>query len=224
MRPKLFFDIDGTYEQKSLLISYFEALVKEGIFPQEIEDRRIEFKAMWASEEIHYDDYIGEVVRLFLFYIKFVYEVDALRVAKQVIEDPTLRYYKYVAALVGFAEYTHERIAISKSPGFLTRLWAEKAGFDLAMGTEYLVGEDGIFTGETVGYEKADVVKEHLSSLSPEAIAETIAVGDSADDIMMLLAVAKPLAFNPDEKLLEAAVANGWPVWVERKSILHIIN
>ena len=222
MIPRLFFDIDGTYQQESLVVSLFKALVREGFFPREVDEGRVEYESMWANHQIDYGVYINEVVRLFTQNIQFLYEKDVLTVSKQVVNDSTLRVYKHVAELVKQAKHTHWRIALSKSPDFLVRLWAKKIGIDLALGTKCPINEKGMFTGGAMGYDKGDLVQQLMPGCLG-SVEKTMAIGDSGDDILMLSKVSIPIAFNPDQELLEVAKRRGWPVWVERKSGLYAI-
>jgi len=49
----------------------------------------------------------------------------------------------------------------------------------------------------------------------------SIAVGDSEGDISMLEKVARPIAFNPSQKLFDEALAQSWPIVIERKNVMY---
>jgi phosphoserine phosphatase len=61
---------------------------------------------------------------------------------------------------------------------------------------------------------KPERLRDWLASqgLTPSLLAEATAYSDSINDLPLLQAVARPVAVDPDARLLAHAQAHGWPV------------
>ena len=73
--------------------------------------------------------------------------------------------------------------------------------------------------------DKAQVLRDFLmySKLDVD-LKNSIAVGDSASDIPMLLLVGKPIAFNPHRTFAEYAMKKKFAIVVERKDAIFDIK
>jgi len=88
------------------------------------------------------------------------------------------------------------------------------------LGADYIAPKleevDGIFTGRLVpgpltGEAKAEAVRRHAEAHGVD-LARSFAMGDAFGDKPMLECVGRPVAINPDRRLLKVAVARGWQV------------
>lgn len=123
-----FFDVDGTIFRNSLLIEHFKMLIKfefidEGSF---FGDIRQKFK-MWEERKGTYDDYLEELVDIYIECIKNVEQKDIDYVAQRVIENRAQKMYAYSRNKIkDHLEKGHLIIIISGSPSFLVDKMAKK--------------------------------------------------------------------------------------------------
>ena len=101
---------------------------------------------------------------------------------------------------------------------FLVELTAPALGFLNLLATEPEEA-GGVFTGRTVGVlnmreGKPERLRHWLAGrgLPAALLAEAAAYSDSINDLPLLQAVARPVAVDPDARLLAQAQAVGWPV------------
>jgi phosphoserine phosphatase len=134
-------------------------------------------------------------------------------------------------------------IAISGSPSYMVDKFAFHMGFDVSFGattgvkgglfTNYYVQKD-FKTGHDVllglkerrkllNFSRKDILlKKYLTSRGISVDwKNSIAAGDSGNDIPMLKLVGSPIAFNPDDVLVKASKKRGWRVVVERKNVVY---
>lgn len=222
------FDIDGTIFRSSLLIEVTEALIREGLFPEEVGDVYAASYENWLNRKDSYDKYIKDVVIAFEANIKNIAVKDFERVVAQVIEFHQSRVYRYTRDLIKeLKKKKYFLLAISHSPRELVFQFCKKWGFDKVYGRMYEVGSNGKFTGATLHKEEIDnkaailrrfIEKEQLS------LEGSYGVGDSESDIAFLTFVENPICFNPNSKLYLHAKKAGWEVVVERKDVVYEIN
>ncbi len=107
-RKLAIFDIDGTIFRSSLVIEMFEELVRVGLFPKvakkEVENTFI----AWINRKGSYNDYIWNVVELYIKYIKGCSEKDVDLVTEIVIKNEKDKVYRFsrdltIPSLSGFS-------------------------------------------------------------------------------------------------------------------------
>jgi HAD superfamily hydrolase (TIGR01490 family) len=101
---------------------------------------------------------------------------------------------------------------------FLTELTAAHLGFEHLIATEPEEA-DGRFTGRAIGSlnmreGKPLRLRDWLAGQGRPAalLADASFYSDSINDLPLLQAVGRPVAVDPDERLLAHAQAQGWPV------------
>ena len=106
-------------------------------------------------------------------------------------------------------------LIITATNGFITRPIAEYLGVDdiLATDPEF---KEGRYTGEIVGtpcfqHGKVDRLNAWLEQTG-HSLEGASFYSDSINDLPLLEAVEKPVATNPDERLLAIATERDWPV------------
>ncbi len=229
MKPVAFFDIDGTLFRSSLLIELVEALVAEGVFPDEARDVYIDAKRLWLDREGTYDDYIKAVVDTFLSNIKGVHYGDLADIGKRVVSRHHKRVYRYTRDLVQKLKADgYIVIAISQSPKTILDAFCKDYGFDKVYGRIYEIGPQDRFTGtvteEYLIENKANIVKRVLERHPDLTLKDSIAVGDTDGDIPLLSMVDTPICFNPNAVLFDHAKKKGWAVVVERKDVIYDLS
>lgn len=222
-RPFAVFDIDGTLFRSSLIIKFVGSAIDVGVFPPEAAKMYAKSYRDWKERSSidAYERYIDDVVKTFLTHIIGKTEKDIARAVKRAMSWHR-QTYVYTRELIKQLRPTHAIIAISGSNTEILSHFAPSHGFDIFHGTE-LIKKNGRFTGEEahIGHHNKDktlknIVKEHGLSFK-----NSIAVGDTDNDIAMLKLAEAPIAFNPSRKLFEHAKDQGWKVVVERKNMIY---
>lgn len=226
MKPVAFFDVDGTIFRSSLLIELVEALVREGVFPKETQEVYLESYRAWRNREGSYDDYIYDVIQVFIKQIKGIHYGTFADIARGVVAVQSKHVYRYTRDLTKeLKQQGYTLIAISQSPKTVLDEFCQQYGFDKVYGRVYEIGPQDRFTGvvtdEHLINNKANIVKRVFDKY-PELSRETsIAVGDSDGDIPLLESVARAICFNPNQTLYTHAKRSGWEVVVERKDVIY---
>ncbi|MFY9457793.1 MAG: HAD-IB family hydrolase [Candidatus Spechtbacterales bacterium] len=218
------FDIDGTIFRSSLLIELVERMIEEGLFPQKMRVIYGEEYQRWLDRRGSYDDYIKKVVGAYISNIKGVRLSDAMDIAERLMIFHKNRVYRYTRDLVSKLKKTHFLLAISHSPYHIVEPFCREWGFQKVYAMIYEIDENEIFTGRVMHEDfmkqkdkvlKRAVEKENLT------LKGSVGVGDSESDIPMLKMVSRPIAFNPNRNLYQAAKRNRWEIVVERKDMIY---
>ena len=223
-----FFDIDGTIFRSSLLIELVNELIVLGIFPAKATEEISPQKIAWRNRSGSYEAYINKVVEVHRKYIEGCLWVDVHKAVENIIHSQKNRIYRFTRDLIKSLKHEDYYLcAISASPIYLVREFAKHWGFDYATGAIYGM-ENGIFSGEITNtnfLDKEAVAKEFLKLSGINAdLKNSIAVGDTDNDIPMLKMVGTPIAFNPNKTFAEYAKKNKWRVVVERKDAIYEIE
>lgn len=224
------FDIDGTIFRSSLLIELMEALIQDGVFPQEARQSYSDAYNKWIAREgtpkngFSYYKYISKVVEAYRYYIKGVRRADVYKVAEKVLAFHKVRLYRYTRDLLKKLRRTHYLLAISHSPYEIVAPFARSLRFDKTYAMVYEVDGKVRFTGKvlyesTIG-SKAAIVRRALKKENL-TLKNSIGVGDTESDISFLKLVERPIAFNPSMKLYKYAKKRGWEITVERKDVIY---
>ncbi|MFZ2555773.1 MAG: HAD-IB family phosphatase [Minisyncoccia bacterium] len=219
------FDVDGTIFRSSLLVEVVERLIFVGAFTEEVQDEFEKQHEKWLNREGDYEEYIQAVVRSFLKHLKGMKYTVLADAAEIVVEDHWKRVYTYTRDLLDeLKRKDYFLLAVSHSPKTVLDMFCPRLGFDKVYGTFYETGAEGAFTGKIVDehiiFNKAAVLKRAVEK-HDLTLAHSIGVGDTESDIPFLDLVAKPICFNPNNKLFRHAKREGWKVVVERKDVIY---
>jgi len=227
-RPVAVFDIDGTVFRSSLTLELVERLIDNGVFPKDTRSAYEDERIKWLDRKGDYQAYVQKVVDMFCRQIKGVSFESVANAAGEVIEEKKDRVYRYTRDLIKELKKDGYFLrAISHSPKFIADGFGFEAGFDKVYGYFFATGASGNFTGEVEDEElirnKAAILQRAVrkEGLSLEG---SIGVGDTESDITLLEAVESPIAFNPNQKLLDHAKKRGWKIVVERKDVIYEIG
>lgn len=218
------FDIDGTIFRSNLLIELVEKFIEEGLFPYQARSLFTEEYQRWLDRRGSYEDYINKVIQAYRAHIHGIQLSDALAVSDRLMIFHKNRVYKFTRDLVGKLEKTHFLLAISHSPYHVVEPFCREWGFNKVYAMIYEVNDAGVFTGN-VEYE--DLIKDKGKILTRAVVKEnltltgSVGIGDTESDITMLKMVSRPIAFNPNRKLYQAAKKNRWEIVVERKDVIY---
>ena len=226
-----FFDIDGTIHRNSLLIEHFKMLVKyEYIDIMSWEGKVKEKFSKWETRTGNYDDYLEELVEAYVEALKNFKKKDMDFIAKRVIELKGNRVYKYTRDRLEYhIGKGHKVIIISGSPDFLVGKMAEKYGVKDYRGSEYIVNQNGIFTGEVKPMWDAKNKKKAIAEFCDKYdidLSKSYAYGDTTGDLTMFKKAGNAIAINPAGRLLEKIkkdkeLKEKVTIIVERKDVIY---
>jgi len=218
------FDIDGTIFRSSLLIELTDHLVSQGIFPKEAYSEIAKKEQRWLDRQGSYGDYIRQVVVSYAGYLRGVSKEKVQRMSAQVIHEQYNRVYVYTRELISELRKTHRLVAISGSPEEIVKEFQKAWRFHDAFGTEYET-KKGLFTGKELSVPSKDkqTFVRRLVEERGFSLLHSVGVGDTEADIGFLRIVSRPIAFNPNRKLLQFAHAKGWEIRVERKDVIYTL-
>lgn len=224
-RPFAAFDIDGTVIRWQLYHATADVLAKEGhldpIEYQKVEDARRAWKIRTGKDS--FQNYERTLVKLIDSAIAGVKVTAAKQAYLSVLDEYKDQAYTYTRDLIhDLKAQNYLLFALSGSQNEIVELFAKHYGFDDFGGTTYEILE-GRFTGKNSPL-RSSRKPEFLKALAEKHGADfqgSIAIGDSESDIPMLSIVEKPIAFNPNNALLEYAKRQGWDIIVERKNVIY---
>jgi HAD superfamily hydrolase (TIGR01490 family) len=225
MQPVAFFDIDGTVFRSSLLIALVNELVQAGIFPNTAKEAYAEAYDRWQNREGTYESYIDAVIASYLMHIKGVHYGTVADIGRAVVGEQSKHVYRYTRDLITELQADdYYIVAISQSPKSILDVFCSSYGFNKVYGRMYELGPTDRFTGivadEQIIANKANIVSR-VASTECITLDGSVAVGDTEGDISMLEMVDRPICFNPNRALFEAAKDHDWPIVVERKDVIY---
>lgn len=219
------FDVDGTIFRSSLLIELVSALIESGAFPGSARRLFEHEQKLWLDREGDYQAYIDAVVLAFRKHLKGVHYGTLADCAKEVVDGHWKHTYRYTRDLLKeLKAKDYFLLAVSHSPKTVLDKFCPRLGFDKTYGVIYEIGPQDLFTGEVVEEHlianKANIVKR-AAEKENLTLAHSIGVGDTESDLPFLEMVAKPICFNPNQKLYRHAKRLKWKVVVERKDVVY---
>ncbi len=110
----------------------------------------------------------------------------------------------------------HVQVLLTGALDFVARPVARHLGIETVVGSCLEFGKNGLATGVLrppimAGPEKAAWIREYAREHGID-LAKSVAYADDAADLPMLSMVGRPVAVNPDRRLLATARSHGWPV------------
>ncbi|PJI08096.1 MULTISPECIES: HAD-IB family hydrolase [Clostridium] len=229
-----FFDIDGTLYREGLISEIFKKLIKYEIIDAEkwYKEVRPEF-TKWDNRQGDYDNYLLKMADIYVDALKGLHKSQVEFIARQVVSQKGERVYTYTRDRIKWhKEQGHKIITISGSPLELVRKMAEKYGFDDYKGAEYLMNNDGIYTGEVVpmwdSESKESAVIEMKNKYDID-LDESYAYGDTSGDLGMLKMVGNPVCINPTRELVKEVlnydeIKSRMKIVIERKDMIYKLS
>ncbi|WP_156298956.1 HAD family hydrolase [Streptobacillus canis] len=229
-----FFDVDGTIFRNSLLIEHFKMLIKFEFIDEAsfVGDIKYKFK-MWEERKGSYDDYLEELVDIYVDCIKNIDEKDINYVAQRVIENRAEKIYTYSRNKIKeHLDNGHLVIIISGSPSFLVDKMATKLNATDFIATEYLLDENNRYSGKNIpmwdSKSKIKAINDFAEKYDID-LSKSYAYGDTTGDYGMFEMVGNPIAINPAKRLFEKILNNKdirekIKIIVERKDMVYIFN
>jgi len=226
-----FFDIDGTLHRNSLMIEHFKKLVKYEVIDPRLWHSNVKYTYKeWRKRVRHYEDYMLELIDIYIEALKGRKKSDLEFIGNQVIRLNGDIVYKFTRDRIKWhQDNLHKVFFISGSPTFLVSKMAEKFGIDAYRGAEYLLDQQGRFTGEVVPMWDSESKNKAIHQLEQDYnidLTESYAYGDTNGDLSMLRRVGRPIAINPTHELLDSIKADAEllkksRIVIERKDVIY---
>lgn len=220
------FDIDGTLFRWQLYYEVVLQLVEQDFFASDEAKRILDSFHGWQSRTSSFSQFETTAIAALDQALPRLHPEQFESVVANVLAKSSHKVYSYTRALATQLKQDGYRLlAISGSMQEIAEPFSKLYGFDDCIGWLY-ERKDGKFTGastrRTVGKKHLyiqDYIQEHGLSLE-----ESVMVGDSAGDISMLELASRPIAFNPNEQLLDTALEKNWEIVIERKNIAYSLE
>jgi HAD superfamily hydrolase (TIGR01490 family) len=231
MNVGAFFDIDGTLHRNSLLIEHFKKLVRYEVIDPRSWHYSVKYTYdQWRKRERDYEDYMLELVEIYINALKGHRKEDLEFISSQVIKLNGEIVYKYTRnRILWHKEQGHKVFFISGSPVFLVSKMAAMYAADDYRGAKYLTDEQGLFNGEVIpmwdSVSKNKAMDQIVEDFNID-LQTSYAYGDTRGDSSMLKKVAFPVAINPTRELVEILksdreLAGKTSIVVERKDVIY---
>jgi HAD superfamily phosphoserine phosphatase-like hydrolase len=184
-----------------------------------MKDARMAWKPRNESSFRAYEQQVIKEYELALKHVSFAELDEAIELVFGEYKDQV---YVYTRELIKtLKKKGYMLLAISGSQAEIIKRIAEHYGFDDFEATVYQRGPKGFTGKKTVASQHKDKILMELVRKHSLSYESSIAVGDSASDIVMLEMVEEPIAFNPEQHLFEHAKRKGWKVVLERKNMFY---
>ncbi len=221
------FDIDGTLIRWQLYHAIVDELAKAGHIPKpvykDVKQKRMAWKT--RQHQNSFKEYEKTVVEAYENALPTIKPAVFDALAEQTAQTYTSQVYTYTRDLIAQLKSDgYVIIAISGSHKELLDHVAPQYGFDDWIGSTY--HRDGeAFSGKKfiASFDKASSLKKLIDKHSL-SLHDSYGVGDSKSDAAFLRLVDNPIAFNPDQMLLEIAKTENWTVILERKNVVYTIT
>lgn len=225
MRQFAAFDLDGTVIRWQLYHAITDYLAQSGVLPEGSADKINRAKLAWQTRQHAeaFSSYEDTLINVYLSALKGMQVGNVEEATERVFEQYKDQVYIFTRDLIkelkdkGFA-----LVAITGSPQGIADMIGTYYGFDYCVGAIHHT-KNGRFTGEQTSpllVGKGRVLQQLVKDKKLDW-TDSVAVGDTESDIPMLELVERPIAFNPNRKLLEFARSRQWPIVIERKSIVY---
>lgn len=220
------FDIDGTLIRWQLYHAVVDKLASGGYLGEDAKDKLHKARMIWKNREHSeaFADYEAVLIDVFESALTTLEPNQFDEMVDDVIDQYKDQVYTYTRNLLHeLKSKGYFLLAISGSHQELVEKLAKYYGFDDWSGSKYERGEN--FSGEKfiASHNKksllTQMIKDHDLPLDG-----SYAVGDSTSDAEMLEIVENPIAFNPNQSLLDIAKSKSWPIVIERKNVVYKLN
>ncbi len=225
-RPIAAFDLDGTLYRGNLVSRLCKELCRRGYFSGLYAQHMAGLFVKHDERQIPYRRYEQSLVQLMLVAIRGKSQSELIRVANHVIADAVSQNFAFTATLLNAIRNSHDCIAVTGGLRETAEDLAEHWGFNVCY-SSILEVKDGLYTGNVITTpvrNKGGTVRTREKTEHGSTLECSIAIGDTQSDISLLEAVERPIAFNPDSELAAWAQKESWPVVLERKDMIYILQ
>jgi len=222
MKKFAVFDIDGTIFRWQLYHELFDALVDEHIITDADAERVLSAREEWRKRQLDYHDYEHVLMDVMEMAIIGLSDKRFHEIADAILLKKGHHVYRYTIDLLrDLQTQGYVTIAISASHQQLVEAFCRLHEIDIAIGRKFEVVRGKLTRRSEYVHGRKHILLERVVKEHDLDWEESYAVGDSGGDISMLELVKNPVAFNPNDELREKAMQMGWPIVLERKSLVY---
>lgn len=229
-----FLDIDGTLYRNSLMIEHFKKLLKYEVVDPALWHNHVKHTYYnWEKRQGNFDDYLLELAKIYINSIKGLNKSHMEFINNQVIDLKGDKVYRYTRARIAWHKsQNHKVFFISGSPAYLVQRMAEKYEVTNYRGTQYIVDDNNIFTGEIIqmwdSESKHKAIMEFVKKYDID-LSKSYSYGDTNGDYSMLKMLGHPIAINPSKELLknikkDEELLEKISIIVERKDVIYKLD
>ncbi|MEY4722498.1 MAG: hypothetical protein RLZZ324_11, partial [Candidatus Parcubacteria bacterium] len=225
-RPVAVFDLDGTLVREQLLVLLTKEFFELGIFRPIVERIFKEVRLKHRDRKISFEEYDGQIIDIYSESVRGKLRKHVQFAAKNVFDKHRDWLYRFTKALIEEVTATHERITITGAMHETVSLLAPYWGMEHAYCTELETDDAGRYDGRYRALpvkDKKAALLAHLKK-TDATLEGSVAIGDTLSDAPVLRSVVIPIVFNPDDKLADIADECGWPIVVERKDCIYVMQ
>lgn len=227
MKKYAVFDIDGTLYRGNLTWDFFNALIQSHLIPcssRELEQLYIAHDS--RISDTAYSEYDKGLIDTFCDNLKNIKNLNQYHeIGRQVAQDSKHRLYRYTRDYLSeLKAASYHLIAITNSVGAVVYPFARALGFDTIIANDEIKSKKGNGIVDWTIYErgrtKATLLKTVIERNKLSNVG-SCAFGDTMSDVSMLRIVENPIVFNPENRLQQLAMSEGWLIVVERKNVIY---
>jgi HAD superfamily phosphoserine phosphatase-like hydrolase len=220
------FDCDGTFEREQAIVLVINEGILHGVFPESFGHDFEALRLRHRDRHISFEEYDRAMIDMWSEHVRGMKVEDIARMAHSAFLKHKDWNYRFTKALMREIVPTHSTVMITGAIDPIARLLAPYWGFDAYYGTELEVDAEGRYTGKTTKLpvmEKGVALRTHCAAHGM-SLEGSIAIGDTLSDLKMFEVVERPIAFNPDYALLKEAWKRQWPIVLERKDVIFVLD
>jgi phosphoserine phosphatase len=220
-------DADGTLYPGALGVELLRALLASGLCHREKVQPVFDMLHRYRAGEVDFATMSVNAYMLFAAALKDCSCVDVARVARETWQRERFRLFPFATELVQILrEGGYLSVLISGSPHEIVGLMAEELGIVHSHGAIFS-RRCGFYTGEVelasavLGNKR--LILSTMTSGQDVRLQDSLAIGDSLTDSVLLELVGGPVAFEPDPALRSLALDRGWTI-ADRDTILDSVR
>jgi len=222
-KAAVFFDIDGTVSRNDCLELLITEIIRRDLLPQEKVLMYEKARQLWKSRETGFSDYLKVVIEIIPFLKDFSGSI-LNKIAQDVVDSNNYYYVFPWLLLLKLKVMGYRLIAVSGAPQFMAEIFLAKIGLiaEEINASDYHL-KDNIFTGEVdlrIIKNKGKYIEDKYKNIYN--LKESIALGDTLNDVPMLEKIGRSIVINPTQDLAIEAKKRRWPIVIERKDLILI--
>ena len=203
------FDIDKTIYNEHSFFAATKFLIDKGLLPDDTWTKIEQELGKYTQKIQTYSFTANNLLKIFVVALAGKNYDVIMKATKEFFDQNQANFYPYFKNILPILKQTHDVYLITTNSQMVAETVKAGFGLDGYLCTNFEV-VDGIFTGEVLN-SLADG-KHIVEDLLPKYGGNTMAFGDSENDIGMLEKVTTPICINPSPELLAHATENGWLV------------
>lgn len=209
MKSVAVFDLDNVIYSGHSFFGWTKYLADLNLIPQSIYDRVMKEALGYKNKQISYQEAAGNMLSIVSAALKGLRYKDVMDKTKEFVILNKGKFYSYFTSVSSKLKRSHDIFLVTANTQMMAHAVTDEFGLDGFVSTKFEV-VDGIFTGKisnTLAKGKGQV-----RDLVSKYAGETVAVGDSENDLEMLETVKHPICINPTDSLLLVAKKRNWVV------------